>query len=74
MHEMGRSYIELGHYDEAAEYARMAQLAAEEGGDDVWVLNARVMEAQCHCECAPGDSGRFEGCPASFLPCLCPRC
>eukprot|EP00117_Sycon_ciliatum_P003725 scpid27820/ scgid8391/ Tetratricopeptide repeat protein 25 len=48
MHEMGRSYIELGHYDEAAEYARMAQLAAEEGGDDVWVLNARVMEAQCH--------------------------
>ena len=46
LHEVGRSYFDLGMIAEATEFGYRAMEAADQTTEGVWQLNARVLVAQ----------------------------
>lgn len=45
-HEIGRCHLEMGNYEEARNYGEKSVTAANESGDEMWQLNAKVLLAQ----------------------------
>ena len=43
-HEIGRCYLEIGNYETAKSYGEKSKVAAEEAEDQMWQLQASVLD------------------------------